>query len=453
MIGQAGYQTAVFVGLFYLTFLPYDLNFGSAYNTIKLWPGSYTHVSNYLTIYGLFLFFVVTHLAREFRDWTRTWRYEDLQRTESIAAPLIGALVVYVILLLVLVAKGYLIAPLVLTLVIIAGLLGLRRNLPPNRRIILILISAALFLTLFVEIFVLDGDVGRMNTVFKFYMQVWVILSVVGGVTAVWSYPSLRGTAISWLIVLLFLVGSLSAFLGSSPSLDGVWYTVFFTSLIITFILGWLVFRISPSSTLSSFLNWPGILLTLLVFAAALYPILATKAKWDIRMSKDAPHTLNGMAFMPYVEYSDNGQTVPLNYDYEAIQWMYRNIEGSPVIAEAHSDNPYRSIGNRIAMYTGLPAIVGWDWHERQQRAVMPGTLVSSRINDINQLYNTININDALAILDKYNVGYIYVGQLEWVYYAPQGLLKFDQMVDAGYLEEVYRNDGTSIYRVVKRNA
>ncbi|MEJ2750838.1 MAG: hypothetical protein P8183_23465, partial [Anaerolineae bacterium] len=99
------------------------------------------------------------------------------------------------------------------------------------------------------------------------------------------------------------------------------------------------------------------------------------------------------------------------------------------------------------------PAIVGWDWHERQQRAVMPGTLVSSRINDINELYNTININDALAILDKYNVGYIYVGQLEWVYYAPQGLLKFDQMVDAGYLEEVYRNDGTSIYRVVKRDA
>ncbi|MEJ2749200.1 MAG: DUF2298 domain-containing protein, partial [Anaerolineae bacterium] len=148
LIGQAAYQTAVFVGLFYLTFLPYDLNFGSAYNTIKLWPGSYTHVSNYLTIYGLFLFFVVTHLAREFRDWTRTWRYEDLQRTEFIAAPLIGALVVYVILLLVLVAKGYLIAPLVLTLVIIAGLLGLRRNLPPNRRIILILISAALFLTL-----------------------------------------------------------------------------------------------------------------------------------------------------------------------------------------------------------------------------------------------------------------------------------------------------------------
>ena len=168
-------------------------------------------------------------------------------------------------------------------------------------------------------------------------------------------------------------------------------------------------------------------------------------------MNKDALHTLDGMAFMPYVEYGDNGQTVPLNYDYDAIQWMYRNIEGSPVIAEAHSSNPYRSVGNRISMYTGLPAIIGWDWHQRQQRAVMPGTLVSSRINDVNQLYNTINVDETLAILDKYNVSYIYVGQLEWVYYQPQGLIKFDHMVDTGYLEEVYRNDGTSIYRVVKR--
>jgi uncharacterized membrane protein len=193
--------------------------------------------------------------------------------------------------------------------------------------------------------------------------------------------------------------------------------------------------------------------LALLVFAAALYPILATKAKWDIRMNKDAPHTLDGMAFMPYVEYGDSGQTVPLNYDYEAIQWMYRNISGSPVIAEAHSSNPYRSVGNRVSMYTGLPAIVGWDWHQRQQRAVMPGTLVSSRINDVNTLYNTINVNDAITILDKYDVRYIYVGQLEWVYYQPEGLIKFDQMVEAGYLEEVYENDGTSIYRVVMRDS
>lgn len=102
------------------------------------------------------------------------------------------ALAVFVLLILVLFAKNYWIAPFVLTLVAVSGLLGLRPNLPAARRIVLILISAALGLTLFVEIFVLDGDIGRMNTVFKIYMQVWLLLSVVGGVTAVWVYNAIK---------------------------------------------------------------------------------------------------------------------------------------------------------------------------------------------------------------------------------------------------------------------
>jgi uncharacterized membrane protein len=146
-------------------------------------------------------------------------------------------------------------------------------------------------------------------------------------------------------------------------------------------------------------------------------------------MSAEAPTTLDGMAFMQTTEYQDtsylgSGQSVPLHYDYEALLWMRQNISGSPVIAEAHAANPYRAIGSRVAMFTGLPSIIGWDWHQRQQRAVVPGTLVSARITDVNTLYSTTNTAEALAILNKYDVRYIYVGQLEWVYYNPQGLLK-----------------------------
>jgi uncharacterized membrane protein len=53
-----------------------------------------------------------------------------------------------------------------------------------------------------------------------------------------------------------------------------------------------------------------------------------------------------------------------------------------------------------------------------------------------------------MNIIAKYDVEYVYVGQLEWVRFQPQGLAKFDQMAADGYLEEVYRNAGTSIYRV-----
>ncbi len=394
---------ALLFGLSVLTFWPFADHYGTAYNSISLWPGSYTHLSRYLVVHGLFLFFVVIHLAREFRAWTRTWTYDQLRRFEPAGAALIVALLAYVALLAALALRGYYIAPFVLTLVIAAGLLGLRPSLPPARRIVLILISSALALTLAVEIVVLDGDIGRMNTVFKFYMQVWILLSVVGGVTAVWMWPTLQKR------------GKLTR---------RVWQ----------------------------------ITLGTLVFAALLYPVLATQAKWAIRMSKEAPNTLNGMAFMQYVSYGDtNNSTISLAYDYEALRWMWQHIDGSPVIVEGHSHNnggfsEYRSITSRVAMYTGLPAVAGWDWHQRQQRATVPGWLVSNRIREVNNFYNTTSVQEALNFLQKYEVTYIYAGQLEWVYYNPQGMNKFEQMVQAGYLEEVYRNAGTSIYRV-KRDA
>jgi uncharacterized membrane protein len=97
-------------------------------------------------------------------------------------------------------------------------------------------------------------------------------------------------------------------------------------------------------------------------------------------------------------------------------------------------------------MYTGLPTIVGWDWHQRQQRAVLPGMLVANRIREVNTLYNTTNISEAIDILDRYDVAYIYVGPLEWTYYQPNGLVKFNEMVEAGTLQIVYLNNGVTIY-------
>ena len=402
LLGQIGVQTAVLIGLAWLLFWPFASNFGAGFSSLVPWDGSNSYLTNYLVIYGLFLFFILTHLAREFRAWARTWTEDGLRQWEPAAGPVLLALGLHIVLMLILFRLGYWIAPVVLTLTVIAGLLGLQPNLPTARRIVLILIASALGITLFVEFFVVENTIGRMNTVFKFYMQVWLILSIVGGVTAVWAWPSLQ----------------------KKETMRKTWLVV----------------------------------LGMLVAAAALYPILATKAKWDIRLSQEAPITLDGMAFMPYANYTESqgvggGGNVPLSFDYEALKWMQQNIPGSPVIAEGYSDNYYRSITNRVAMYTGLPGIIGWSGHQRQQRAILPGQFIDRRIQDVHTLYNTTLPQEAQNILAKYDVSYIYVGQLEWVLYSPPGLNKFDEMVEMGILEEVYRNAGTSIYKVLETDS
>ena len=83
----------------------------------------------------------------------------------------------------------------------------------------------------------------------------------------------------------------------------------------------------------------------------------------------------------------------------------------------------------------------------------MPGQFIDQRLRDVATLYNSTNVPEAQNILAKYDVSYIYVGQLEWVLYTPAGLNKFDQMVEMGILEEVYRNAGTSIYKVLDGSA
>ena len=64
--------------------------------------------------------------------------------------------------------------------------------------------------------------------------------------------------------------------------------------------------------------------------------------------------------------------------------------------------------------------------------------------------YQTTDTSVAMEIIEKYGVDYIYVGQLEWVNYPPEGLDKFNQMAAQGLLREVYRQDAVLIYEVIQ---
>ena len=68
-----------------------------------------------------------------------------------------------------------------------------------------------------------------------------------------------------------------------------------------------------------------------------------------------------------------NGDEMDLSQDYRAIRWMQENVRGSPVIVEANLRALYHW-GSRFSNFTGLPGVVGWEWHQQQQRrSAWPG--------------------------------------------------------------------------------
>ncbi len=377
----AGLRVALLAGATALLFLPYIRNYRLGYDRVVPWTGSRTELWAYLDILGLFLFIIGSWLAWELWGWARHVRRQHVIPV-ILGVGAVGALTA-------LAAAS--LSPVALVAVpMLAAALALffREGQLLEKRLALVMLTGALALTLLVEVVVLAGDLHRMNTVFKFYLQVWLLLAVVGGAALAWLWPALR------------------------DALDGI-----------------------P-------LPWA------LVFLAALYPLMATRAKVVDRWSLNAPHTLDGMAYMPYALFSDYGVTFSLAGDYEAIRWLQDNIEGNPVVLEGLGWREYLW-GNRISVYTGLPSVVGWSWHQRQQRPPQADEVLRRHI-EVRELYETTNLARTLELLDHYKVDLIVVGEMERAYYGASGLAKFDWMADNGLLEVVYNKNNTTIYRVVR---
>ncbi|MHB1317653.1 MAG: DUF2298 domain-containing protein, partial [Anaerolineae bacterium] len=181
-----------------------------------------------------------------------------------------------------------------------------------------------------------------------------------------------------------------------------------------------------------------------------MYPLLATGAKIRDRIDPNQGHTLDGMAYMDTARYTDNGQELTLTHDAQAIRWLQDHVAGSPVIVEANT--PLYRWGGRISVYTGLPSVIGWDWHQKQQRAALSSIVVDWRLQDLNAIFTSESIPDTVALLDRYQVGLVYVGELERAYYPAASLAKFEAML-GDTLERVYSNGPVSIYRVLGSGA
>lgn len=243
--------------------------------------------------------------------------------------------------------------------------------LPDN--FIFFLVLGGMILALVPEfVFLRDLFGYRINTIFKFYYQTWLLWSTVAAYGTITLFQNLK-----------------------SP----IRYAVFF--------------GLALSMTMALF-----------------YPIISLQTKTN-NFNREGGLTLDGI----YI-YSAA--------DVEAVSWLR---EASPgVIAEAVGGS-YSSSHARMATYSGKPNVLGWDFHEIQWRG--GSELVMPRKEDMSVLYCTHNWDTAKAILEKYQVRYLVVGDVEYSSYEPGNDFCPNGLIEEKFINNmiaVYRNERLSIY-------
>ena len=388
------------IGTSWVLFSPFHGSY-ETFNTgieISKWK---TPLDSYLVIHGLFLFIAASFLilkvyAQVYGILRKVCHKKSLLLQELICLML---LLVGLVIVFYLNVAGYWTAAFLIILFTLTGVSVVieltDRPFKNKIQIIpLVLLGMGLAISIGVDFVHLSGDIGRMNTVFKLYLQVWLLFGLSTSYMAffvihrLWHSwgrgRSYKNVTVIWLSTAMFLLGS-----------------------------------------------------------SLIYPVLGTIDRINDRFGESSDF-LDGAGYMVKAEHQEKGVKLDLIWDLEAINWLQDNVTGSPVILEAQ-DAQYRWNG-RVSAYTGLPTLLGWPWHQIQQRNDYQ-SLILQRSDDIKSIYNSQDIKMTLTLLHSYKVSYIYVGELEKTYYSDVGLSKFDRMVSGGMIEQVFQNNGVTIYR------
>lgn len=125
--------------------------------------------------------------------------------------------------------------------------------------------------------------------------------------------------------------------------------------------------------------------------------------------------------------------------EYEVVSWLKENISGQPVILEAPGDS-YTEF-NVVSAYTGLPTVSGWFVHEWLWRG--DSSFPQNRVNDINEIYTSINLQTSKNLLKEYGVEYVIIGSFERQKYPNLKEEKFNNLGT-----EVFSSGEASIYKL-----
>lgn len=163
-----------------------------------------------------------------------------------------------------------------------------------------------------------------------------------------------------------------------------------------------------------------------LALVALAYPVVATRAK---AQASPSGGSLDGLAHA----------RASAPDDFAAAQWLARHVSPDGRVLEA----PGRAYSDdsRMAVWTGLPTVIGWDQHEALWRRA--DSRIEQRKLDVNRVYIGASVAESLATLRRYQVSHVVFGAIERERYGSAPLERL-----RAFLTLTFRSGETYVFMV-----
>jgi uncharacterized membrane protein len=242
-------------------------------------------------------------------------------------------------------------------------------------------------MTLIPEFIYLRDNFGtRINTIFKFYYQAWIALSLVSA------------------------YGVYAVLLDDSEERPAGWARSIY-----------------------------GVMLVIVLIMGGAYSVFGVHARTMIETNR---FTTPAEELPPLT--LDGGSRMTLSpEDYQMVQCLDTTVQGDDVIVVEAVQHAYRPYYARVGSITGIPILLGWENHERQWRGVTYDDAASGRASDIERLYNDVRWDFAQEIINRYGIDYVVYGRTERQQYDPAGEAKFQE-----YAEPICAFGDSVVYRI-----
>ncbi len=300
----------------------------------------------------------------------------------------------------------------------------------PQAFILMLILLGALLVIVPEFIYLKDQFATRMNTIFKFYFQAWIVWSLAVSfglgdllVEAKGRWNRLFAVLIA-AIALLGLGFSIHQREISLAKAFGSNFLDYLLLLIPVLFILWFITNFIKKQKKAAL----GVICAAAIFVGLIYPAIELWNKTEGFAPRDG-YSLDGK--QDFYLYSPDEML--------AAAWLQKAPLG--VMAEAVSDTggSYTTY-NMISTFSGMPTVLGWVGHESQWRGGY--TEIGSRQNDLRELYSTASWEKAKTVIDMYNIRYIVVGELERQTYM------VDESKFEANLVKVFDTNSVDIYEV-----